>query len=195
DCSPPLAAVADTLFTMHGRSTKPAGRGNSSSRARRARPADNPDHALLLPRLAWVVAAGCWLFVAASLLSHDPGDPPGHAVAPLNSPVANWGGVVGAWLSDRLFLLLGWGAWAMLAAFAVELGLLAAGKRRGQLPVRALGVLMIALAASGFHALLFPSFSGAPEGAGGLLAIAGVAELSARFGALGAALWIALIGL
>src|SRR5690606_37120746 len=101
----------------------------------------------------------------------------------------------GAWLSDRLFLLLGWGAWAMLAAFAVELGLLAAGKRRGQLPVRALGVLMIALAASGFHALLFPSFSGAPEGAGGLLAIAGVAELSARFGALGAALWIALIGL
>src|SRR5690606_4765177 len=56
-------------------------------------------------------------------------------------------------------------------------------------------VLMIALAASGLHALLFPALSGAPEGAGGLLAIAGVAELSARFGALGAALWIALIGL
>lgn len=177
---------------MQGRSSKPARRGTASSRARRS--ADNPEHALLLPRLAWLVAAGCWLFVVAALVSFDPADPPGHAAAPLNAPVANWGGVVGAWIADRMFLLLGWGAWALLAAFAAELALLAAGKRRGQLPVRALGVVMIALAASGFHALLFPAFSGAPEGAGGLLAIAGVAELAARFGALGAALWIALIG-
>ena len=179
---------------MHGRNSKPAGRGTSSSRARRAKPAEHPDHALLLPRLAWLIAAGCWLFVAAALVSSNAGDPPGHAVAPLNSPVANWGGVVGAWISDRLFLLLGWGAWAMLAAFAVELGLLAAGKRRGQLAVRALGVLMIALAASGYHALFFPSFTSAPEGAGGLIAIVGVSELASRFGGLGAALWISLIG-
>lgn len=177
---------------MQGRSSKPAGRGTTASRARR--PSERPEHALLLPRLGWLVAAGCWLFVAAALLSFDPADPPGHAAAPLNSPVANWGGVVGAWIADRMLLLLGWGAWALLIAFAIELGLLAAGKRRGQLPVRALGVLMIALAASGFHALLFPAFSSAPEGAGGLLAIAGVAELSSRFGGLGAALWIALIG-
>jgi S-DNA-T family DNA segregation ATPase FtsK/SpoIIIE len=177
---------------MQGRSSKPAGRRATSSRARR--PSERPEHALLLPRLGWLVAAGCWLFVAAALLSFDPADPPGHAAAPLNSPVANWGGVVGAWIADRMLLLLGWGAWALLVAFAIELVLLAAGKRRGQLPVRALGVLMIALAASGFHALLFPAFSSAPEGAGGLLAIAGVAELSSRFGGLGAALWIALIG-
>ncbi|MGP1310455.1 MAG: DNA translocase FtsK 4TM domain-containing protein, partial [Phycisphaerales bacterium] len=176
---------------MQGRSSKPAGRGKSSSRARSA---SEPEHALLWTRLLWLVGAACWLFVAASLLSHDPADAPGHAVAPLNETAANWGGAFGAWLSHTLFLLLGWGAWALLAALAVELGLLAAGKRRGQLPIRALGVLMIALAVSGFHALLFPAFSRAPEGAGGVLAIAGVAELASRFGGLGAALWIALIG-
>ena len=135
-----------------------------------------------------------WLFLAAALVSHDPADAPGHAVAPLNETLGNWCGPFGAWLAHNLFLLLGWGAWAMLVALGAEMTLLAAGKRRGQLAVRALGVLMIALAASGFHALLFPAFSNAPEGAGGVIAIAGVAELASRFGGLGAALWIALLG-
>src|SRR5690606_37214566 len=100
----------------------------------------------------------------------------------------------GAWLSHWMFFLLGACAWALLLALGAELLLIARGQHRGQPGVRALGALCIALAFAGFHALLAPAWSSLPQGSGGVLAIAGVAELSARFGTLGAALWITLLG-
>ncbi len=145
-------------------------------------------------RLAWLGVAAAWAFVLAAMVSYSPLDPPGHAGILGAEGVANWCGPVGAWLSHALFLILGSGAWALLASGGAYLAVAASGQSIGQAALRAVGCVMIALAVSGFHALLAPSWSAAPEGAGGLLAIAGVDILSARFGGLGAAIALALIG-
>lgn len=145
--------------------------------------------------VGWFIAAALWLFLAASLLSHHPADPPGYAVAPLNDPPANWCGPAGAFLAHHLLMAFGLGAWVIVGASGALLGLAASGRRVDQLGLRAIGLALTALAFSAAVTLLAPGASASPQGSGGLIAIVGVAELSERFGGLGAALWIALIGM
>ena len=133
-----------------------------------------------------------WLVVALSLLSHSPADPPGVAVVPTNVPVANWIGPVGAYLSAWTFDLMGAGAWVLLAGSGLWLGLAVARRPVGQTAIRTLGLTLLALAVSGFQALVWPNSGLRPEGAGGWLAIAGVHQLTLRFGAAGTALWVGL---
>ena len=40
-----------------------------------------------------------WIFMLASLIGFDPGDPPSHVKWPANSPVHNWCGAFGAAMS------------------------------------------------------------------------------------------------
>jgi S-DNA-T family DNA segregation ATPase FtsK/SpoIIIE len=145
-----------------------------------------------LLRLGWLIAAIVWCLVLAAMVSHAPGDAPGHALAPIRegAEVRNWIGPVGAAVSHHLFTMLGVGAWVMALSGGAWLAHVAWRGPISHVALRGVGVLLVALAASGFHALLWPGASRAPEGAGGLLAIVGVHELGVRFGALGTALWL-----
>jgi len=145
--------------------------------------------------VGWIVALTAWAFLVASLLSFDPADPPSAAIAPANTDVANWCGPFGAAVAYWVFRLLGVGVWLLVGGAGLALGLAAAGRVVTQLPLRALGLTMLALAVSAFHALFWPALSWAPEGGGGLAAIAGVFELTSRFSTLGAALWLVLLAL
>ncbi len=144
-------------------------------------------------RVAWLAVAAGWAFVIAAMASYSPLDPPGHAGVG-SGEFANWCGPVGAWLAHVLFLIVGSGAWVLVASSGAFLAIAASGQPIGQGSLRSVGCIMVALAASGFHALVAPTWSSAPEGAGGLVAIAGVDALSARFGGLGAAIALGLIG-
>ena len=155
----------------------PAGRGSEDSRD------PSPGR-----RLLWVIAALVWGVLAAALVSFDPADPPSHAVAPLHGPdeVANWIGPVGAAVSYWLLATLGSGTWLLVGTVGAFLGYVAFRGPINHPVVRLVGVSILALAVSALHALAAPRASVFPEGAGGLLAIAGLAELTSRFGALGA---------
>ncbi|TVQ81522.1 MAG: DNA translocase FtsK [Phycisphaeraceae bacterium] len=164
--------------------TKGDGRARAGERGEDPRP---------LLRLVWLGGIVLWALIAASFISFHPLDPPSHIGAPLNAEVLNWVGPAGAAISYHFFLMLGSGAWVVLGAIGA--GLLYAAFR-GPIDhpeVRFLGVLIVALCWSGMHALLLPTWSVFPEGAGGLAAIAGVGELTAHFGRLGAACWILLL--
>jgi len=167
-------------------------RASTSSRAWSEPPEDG---AGLWPRIGWIFALAAWAFVFASLLSFDPADPPSRAIAPVNADVANWCGPFGAATAYWVFHLMGVGVWLPVVGAAAALAMAAAGREITQLPLRALGVVMLGLAVSAFHALFWPALSWAPEGGGGLAAIAGVHELTSRFSTLGAALWLGLLAL
>ena len=113
-------------------------------------------------RLGWLLGGALWLFVLAAMLSFNRFDGPGHAAAPLNDPVQNWCGPVGAWLAYQLFTMFGIGAWVLLGTAGLWLGMSGAGRPVGQLGVRSLGAALFALVVAGFHALLAPRWSSAP---------------------------------
>lgn len=168
---------------------------NSSALPRGARGAVSEFKAQALRRLVWLVGLFAWAAVTASVLSFDPADPPGHGMAPLHAGdgVSNWMGPAGAAIAYESSRMIGSGIWIVLVAAGVYLTFVAFRGGVTHVALRMIGVLMVAVAFSGFHALFLPRWSAFPEGGGGLLAIAGVHELSARFGSLGAALWMALM--
>jgi len=147
-------------------------------------------------RILWFVGLFAWVFVVGALASLDPADPPGRGVAPLNAPgeLGNWMGPAGAFTAHHLSSMLGSGAWIVLLSIGGWLAHVAWRGPVDQLSLRVVGVVMLALSFSGFHALLAPGMSRFPEGGGGLLAIFGAGALEERFGTLGAALWILLLG-
>jgi S-DNA-T family DNA segregation ATPase FtsK/SpoIIIE len=147
----------------------------------------------LYKRIGWMVLAAAWLFTVACLIDYDPADWPSHAVAPHNAEVTNCCGRAGAMLAYQLQFNLGPGVWVMLTAVGVYLGATAIGKHIDQLPLRAVGVVVLATAASGFVALEAPAASSMPEGSGGLLAIYIVSHLTVHFGHLGT--FLALLGM
>ncbi|MAE62474.1 MAG: hypothetical protein CMJ49_14090 [Planctomycetaceae bacterium] len=133
-----------------------------------------------MPKLiGWVLLAGLWLLVTASLVGFDPADPPSHAAAPLNAQPANFCGIVGAYISHELYLMLGQGVWLLVLAALAYLIITAAGRPITQLPLRIAGAAVMAVAASAIIALILPGAGSLPEGSGGLLAIWLVTELAA----------------
>lgn len=145
-------------------------------------------------RLLWCVGLAAWAALFAALVSFDPADAPGHGIAPINAAITNWMGPAGAWIAYQSVTMIGSGVWILLVSAAAYLAGVAFRGTITHVAVRAIGVLMVALAYSGFHALFMPWLSRFPEGGGGLVAIVGVHELAARFGSLGAALWLSLMG-
>ncbi|HLJ10363.1 MAG TPA: DNA translocase FtsK 4TM domain-containing protein, partial [Planctomycetaceae bacterium] len=78
----------------------------------------NDRHRLKTDLLALCLLAAA-VFVALSLLSHDPADPPAAAVYPVPSQNANTCGPAGAWIAHHLRTAFGVGAWFVLVAMAV----------------------------------------------------------------------------
>ncbi|TVQ31036.1 MAG: DNA translocase FtsK [Phycisphaeraceae bacterium] len=171
-------------------------RTTTSKRAGNAGSGRSPAQApALWKRLGWWALLGVWIFTTSALISHHPADPPGHASTPLNDPVANWCGPVGASIAHHSAALLGPGVWVLLLGVALALGITATGRAITQPVMRGFGLLALALAISSLAALFWPGHGSMPEGAGGLVAIAGVAELTARFSTFGSFLWILLAAL
>ncbi|MCA9281123.1 MAG: DNA translocase FtsK [Phycisphaeraceae bacterium] len=155
---------------------------------------DNSHEPSAILRLAWLAAIFVWAILLAAMLSYSPADAPGHAAAPIRTgtSVSNWIGPVGAAASYHIFLMVGSGAWVIVLAVGAQLFVGLRDGRVAQPALRAAGIVMLALSLSAFHALLLPTWSSSPQGAGGLIAIVAVHELVVRFGSLGAGMWLAL---
>lgn len=135
---------------------------------------------------------GVWLFLMISMVSFDAADPPGKAVAPVRGihEIQNWGRQVGAYVSHELFTVLGSGAWILALAMGGWLFHVAFRGPVKQVVIRSLGLVIVAVAFSGFHALIAPTWSAMPQGGGGLVGISAVHELTLRFGFVGTAMWL-----
>ena len=149
------------------------------------READELPAPVLARRVGWVALTGLWVFLVVALASFDSADWPSHAVAVHNEPTRNLCGPVGALVAYWSYHVIGIGIWVILAGVGAYLGLAAAGRPIGHMPVRAAGLGLIAVAVSGYHGLLAPetgALAGAPAG---LVALVIVSELGRRFSDVG----------
>ena len=146
-----------------------------------------------IPWVGWLLAVGLWCFMVLSLATFSSIDPPSHTVSAWSSDVANLGGRVGAWMSYWSLYLIGWGAWLIVVGVGAWFVLAMLGRRVGQVPLRALGLVVAAAGLSALHAALLPSigaFGGAP---GGLLGHALVGAMSPAFGMAGTVLLVLVL--
>jgi len=145
--------------------------------------------------LIWAMAMGLWLLLAAALASYSPADPPGHRMAvgpdPATGQVAiqNWIGRFGAIAAHHVYLVLGPGAWIAMLGVAAGLCVKAAGRKLTQPILRALGVVMMSVAASALVGLWQATGEGGVLGVldGGLVAVFVNGELLGRFAGIGTA--------
>ncbi len=106
---------------------------NAQPARRRVAPASDVRSAPLSPRFARLVRESWWLLVVAAfawlalILATYAKTDPGWSYSGAGVPLANKGGVVGAWLADLLLYLFGFSAWWWVVAGLV---LVVAGYRR-----------------------------------------------------------------
>ena len=137
-------------------------------------------------RIIWISSAAFALFLAVALLSFNAADPPSHIVAVHNSPVSNLCGIVGAWIAFWTYHVLGFGVWVMLFSIGTWVTLVFRGREVEHPAVRALGVLIMALAVACFHQLLFPAVGSLAGAKAGLIAKTLVGQLTLHFSSFGA---------
>lgn len=130
---------------------KAAEEGESSSRA-----VSKKKKALI--ELAGLIFLAGALFTALSLLSYNAEDPSWAQVTPPGEKIHNYGGRVGAYLADSLFILFGLAAFLIpiLLAIIFFRGLKEATWKRWLLSLTAIIIFLLIL--TPFAALLFPSF-------------------------------------
>ncbi|MGI9013589.1 MAG: DNA translocase FtsK 4TM domain-containing protein [Phycisphaerales bacterium] len=158
----------------------------SSSSTSRTKAAGNTLPApTLLRRVGWVLGLGAWLVTVASLMSFDRADAPSPFAAAWNQPAANWCGRVGAYLAYHAYAVIGVGIWVILLGAIAALVVTAAGRSISQLIIRAVGLLIMALAVSAMHGQLLPGIGPLPVLEGGTVAVYAVSELSQRFSSVG----------
>jgi S-DNA-T family DNA segregation ATPase FtsK/SpoIIIE len=130
------------------------------------------------------------IFVALSLFSHDPADPPSTAVYPPRTTVMNTCGRVGAWVAHHLFTAFGAGAWSVLVAMAVVDVRLFSRKFEHDPLVRGFGWALLVISTSLACRAAFSISSGTNYGGGGMLGAWGVSILEQHFSQAGTALLI-----
>jgi S-DNA-T family DNA segregation ATPase FtsK/SpoIIIE len=84
--------------------------GNTRRRAAAPSPELSPRMARLLRESWWLLVAATFLYLALTLVTYTKSDP-GWSFSGTGAPIANRGGVIGAWLSDLLLYLFGLSAW------------------------------------------------------------------------------------
>jgi S-DNA-T family DNA segregation ATPase FtsK/SpoIIIE len=114
----------------------------------------SPRMARLLRESWWLLVAACFLYLALTLFTYTKSDP-GWSFSGTGAPIANRGGVAGAWLSDLLLYLFGLSAWWWVVGGVV---LVVLGYRHVMHPERT-SEHPIALAAIGFALVLLASAS------------------------------------
>src|SRR5437868_3952708 len=113
------------------------------------------------------LAGSVWVFLAVCLASFHSTDWPSHAVDPY-PPVQNLCGSGGAWVAYWLFLALGQGVFPVLFFSGVVLVLVMCHSRIGDMWMRGVGLLLLAVAfAAAVHLFSPGGVDGLPEGRGG----------------------------
>ncbi|MBL7140090.1 MAG: DNA translocase FtsK [Planctomycetes bacterium] len=147
--------------------------------------------------IAAVVTAGAGLFLAASLVSFHPADPPSEALYPPNAPVQNWCGDAGAYVAHFLFASLGDAAYP-LALFLMAGAMLWLSQTSLDSKIfRVIGAAMLILVVAVVSAMI-PAEARLPEGNGGALGLAAWMYVAPRLGAFGTVLLLiptAVVGL
>jgi DNA segregation ATPase FtsK/SpoIIIE, S-DNA-T family len=141
-------------------------------------------------RIAWVLAAGVWVFLFVSLLSFSSADEPSHVVAVHNAPTANLCGLAGATIAYWAYHVIGYGAWMIMAGLGIFLGVTVSGRSINDPMVRLVGLMIMALAFSSVHGLLFPNAGPLTGSQSGLVAQQIVYEMTPRFSTVGTLLVI-----
>ncbi len=144
----------------------------------------------LSSRILWISSATLALFLAVALLSFHVADPPSHVVAMHNDPIANWCGIVGAWIAYWTYHVLGFGGWVLIIGGGAWVTLVFRGAECTHASVRALGLLIMAIAVSCFHELLLPGLGSLAGAKAGLIAKTIVTQLTTSFNPFGAFLII-----
>ena len=140
----------------------------------------------LKSRILWIFSATIALFVAVALLSFNAGDSPSHVVAMHNNPTANWCGAVGAWIAYWTYHVLGFGIWVLIIGVCAWVTLVFRGREITHTAVRALGFLIMAVAVSCFHELLFPHIGSLAGAKAGLISKTIITQLTTSFSGFGA---------
>ncbi|MEE8450310.1 MAG: DNA translocase FtsK 4TM domain-containing protein, partial [Thermoguttaceae bacterium] len=127
------------------------------------------------------------VFMAASLFTYDPADPPSKLVFPERSETLNVCGRSGALVGQLLFATLGLGAYYLLFSLATLDALLLARRPVDQLVLRSGGWVLSLVGVSTLAAMAVPHLSPGPViGAGGYLGAAGRGVLEMNFAIVGA---------
>lgn len=146
-------------------------------------------------KLALLLLLFVWVFVLASLVGFDPGDPPSHVKWPANNPVHNWCGAFGAAMSYWTIYYMGAGAWVLFVLGGIVIASGVVGTSISHLAVRLIGIVMFAASVSGFQALLFKATAALPDLPGGVIGTVGVEQLTLRFGPVGTTIWLGAMGI
>jgi len=126
--------------------------------------------------------AGAVVLVWVALLSFSVTDPPSTLMHPPKNPVENAGGLVGAYIAYGLRYWLGGGVYMGLLFASIAAVILIFGGRIGELPWRAIGLVLLIASTSGAVYLLDPSQAdGAFSGSAGILGAALGGFLLSRF--------------
>ena len=129
------------------------------------------------------------VFVALSLFSYDPADPPAATVYPPRTVTYNTCGPVGAWTAHLLRLAFGSGAWFVLLGMGVVDVRLFSRKTEHDPLVRGFGwgLLLVTICIAA-RAVLPRASSGTLVGSGGLIGAWGMGLLQQNFSAAGVSL-------
>src|SRR6478736_5056585 len=149
--------------------------GNSRRRAPAPERELSPRIARLLRESWWLLIVAGLLYLALTLVTYTKADP-GWSFSGTGAPIANRGGVVGAWLSDLLLYLFGLSAWWWVVAGVV---LVVAGYRRVVRPdhssdhpfvLGAVGFALVLLASAALESIrLYRLPAALPQRPGGVL--------------------------
>ncbi len=147
--------------------------------------------------IAAVVTAFVGAFLAVSVVSFDPADPPSDAVWPPNDPVRNWCGGVGAHLAYYVLSAIGDAAYPLLLFVMTGALLWISNTALEDKVFRIIGAASLVLSVSVASTMIAVE-ARLPEGNGGVLGLAVWMYLEPHFGVLGMVFLIipvALIGL
>ena len=163
----------------------------------RKQAAANPRRQRLWRDLALIAIAPLLLYLFASLFSFSPDDPSWSQAGSLTAPIHNWGGRVGAWLSDMLLYLCGYvayllplilGAVAWIALFGMDTD----GDGDADLgpALRLIGMVGFLISSTGLLFLRGVSAEHFSAGPGGILGTLVGKSLLGGFGSLGGNLFL-----
>jgi hypothetical protein len=132
------------------------------------------------------VGIAAFLVLFCSCISFDIGDWPSKFVYPHNNPTTNWCGSIGAFCAYHLLYYIGPGVFIMLASVISWLIAKLTNRTTGQPVLRAIGLLLLTVAASSTFYCLWPHRIYAfPMGSGGVLGIGTVIFLRSQLALLG----------
>lgn len=163
----------------------------------RKQAAVNPRRQRLWRDLALIAIAPLLLYLFASLFSFSPDDPSWSQAGSVTAPIHNWGGRVGAWLSDMLLYLCGYvayllplilGAVAWIALFGMDTD----GDGDADLgpALRLIGMVGFLISSTGLLFLRGVSAEHFSAGPGGILGTLVGKSLMSGFGSLGGNLFL-----